>query len=204
MKTVNVTKSEMEFLNTLVSMLYAEPHFSDVDIRDIATKMKVKLPTAKGIMGSLVKKELIYSTDDFGGIIYLSESAWSIHPQWAEYARETIEQFEIVPPKPANETTPKPKQTPTPPQPEKQPKTVVSRKLNASTQLPGLVIGSMVSFPPASRHKLDVEKLTGEVVGIVIGNDEKEYARVKTENGLYWKAVKSITINQTKSPKKKK
>ena len=98
MKTIEVTNLEMQFLNALVNGLYAEAGFSDVDIEDIAKEMKVRIPEAKGVMGSLVKKGLLDPPDvDFGSIIFLAEQAYNLHPRWMEQSNGFgTEQVNIV------------------------------------------------------------------------------------------------------------
>ena len=96
MKKVVVTKNEKQFIDTLISMLYAEPGYSDVDVTDLAKKMKCGVGTVKGIMGSLVKKELIDEPDsDFGGIIYLANSLYHYHPEWKGAKWINVEDVEL-------------------------------------------------------------------------------------------------------------
>ena len=97
-KTIEVTKLEMQFLNALVKCLYAEAGFSDVDIKDISKEMKIRIPEAKGVMGSLVKKGLIEEPNsDFAGIIYLSYCAYNLHERWMEESNGFgVEQVKIV------------------------------------------------------------------------------------------------------------
>ena len=102
MKKITVTNLEMQFLTTLVKSLYAEPHFSDVEMVEIAQIMKITKSTAKGVLGSLVKKGIVYTDDDdFAGIVYLHDSAWEcLHPEWYKAAKEwnykLSEQAQIV------------------------------------------------------------------------------------------------------------
>ncbi len=98
MKKVDVTKNEKQFIDTLISLLYAEPGFSDIDVTDMAKKMKCGVGTVKGIMGSLVKKGLIEEPDsDFAGIIYLANSLYHYHPEWkGETWIENVESVELI------------------------------------------------------------------------------------------------------------
>jgi len=99
MKKVNVTRNEKQFIDTLISLLYAEAGFSDVDVTDMSRKMKAPVPTVKGVMGSLVKKGLVntYDDDGFEGIIYLDESLYHYHPTWkGETWNVNVEDVELV------------------------------------------------------------------------------------------------------------
>jgi hypothetical protein len=83
MKTVHVTPAEKFFIETLIKLLTAEAGFSDVDFTDMASEMKITQQSAKGLLGSLVKKGLCdIVPDDFAGIIFLSESLYHMHPEW--------------------------------------------------------------------------------------------------------------------------
>jgi hypothetical protein len=70
-------------------LLYAEPGFSDVDVNDMAQAMKIKVTTAKGVLGSLVKKRVLF-TDKCGSeydLIYLDDTYWDLHPKWKGVSR---------------------------------------------------------------------------------------------------------------------
>lgn len=79
------TDLEKQVIESLVSQLYAEPGFSDVDVHDISRDITT-LPTKiiRGVLGSLVKKGVIgIDTNDSGyDIIYLNQSHWYLHPEW--------------------------------------------------------------------------------------------------------------------------
>ena len=79
------TDLETQVIESLVSQLYAEPGFSDVDAKDISRDITT-LPTKiiRGVLGSLVKKGVItVDTNDSGyDIIYLNQSHWYLHPEW--------------------------------------------------------------------------------------------------------------------------
>lgn len=79
------TDLEKQVIESLVSQLYAEPGFSDVDVHDISRDITT-LPTkiVRGVLGSLVKKGVIgIETNDSGyDIIYLNQSHWYLHPEW--------------------------------------------------------------------------------------------------------------------------
>lgn len=94
---VELTSNENKVLNALVSLLSAEPGFSDIDTADLAKATKMKIDSVKGVVGSLVKKDLVFTaqTDTFGApqfeLIYLSPMAWSIHPNWKEESEFELE-----------------------------------------------------------------------------------------------------------------
>ena len=99
MKKVSVTKNEKQFIDALISLLYAELGFSDVTIPDMAVKMKCSCNHAKGTLGSLVKKGLIDAPDeDFSEIIFLSASLYHYHPEWREETNylENVESVELI------------------------------------------------------------------------------------------------------------
>lgn len=76
------TELERSFVIELISELYAEPHFSDVGVNEIAIHMDVTGNVCKGVLGSLVKKGIVHVSDDddFGGIVYLSQKYFHLHP----------------------------------------------------------------------------------------------------------------------------
>lgn len=88
---LDLTHLEKTFLEAFINDLYAEPGFSDINPKDMATAMKKNIKTVKGVMGSLVKKNIIWtmSAEDLGiprengPIIYLNESYYFLHPEWA-------------------------------------------------------------------------------------------------------------------------
>lgn len=85
MKNLNLTQLEEQVLNSLISQLYAEPGYSDVDANDIARDIKVDIKSVRGSVGSLVRKHII-GTDDNGEyvIIYLNEAYYYLHPEWSK------------------------------------------------------------------------------------------------------------------------
>jgi DNA-binding MarR family transcriptional regulator len=97
MKQQFITILEKQFIETLISLLYAEPGFSDVDISDISRIMNVSKNTCKGILGSLVKKGLCYviDDDDFSDIIYLDRCLYHLHPEWKHEVKNT-KQVELI------------------------------------------------------------------------------------------------------------
>ena len=81
---INTTQLENQILESLISLLYAEAGFSDVDAKDIADDIKVPIKTVRGALGSLVKKGIITIDDNGAGfeIIYLKSDHYYLHPEW--------------------------------------------------------------------------------------------------------------------------
>lgn len=94
---VELTSRENKLINALVSLLYAEPGFSDIDCADLAKATKMKVDEVKGLVGSLVKKELAFTAKtETGGdkeyeLVYLAPMAWSLHPSWKEESEFELE-----------------------------------------------------------------------------------------------------------------
>ena len=83
-KDLNLTQLESQVLGSLISQLYAEAGFSDVDAKDIARATKVDIKSVRGALGSLVRKDIIDIDGNDSGyqIIYLNKAYWTLHPQW--------------------------------------------------------------------------------------------------------------------------
>jgi DNA-binding MarR family transcriptional regulator len=80
---LHLTELEKLSLECLIEGLYAEPGFSDVDARDIATRIGRDIKSVRGALASLVKKDLIMIDDpnDSGyRIIYLNTDYYHLHP----------------------------------------------------------------------------------------------------------------------------
>lgn len=91
-KNLNLTELEEKVLTEFIDRLYAEPGFSDVDARDLSKGTNIDIKTIRGVLGSLVKKGIIYILDNESGfqIIYLKEAYYYIHPEWAEEVYESL------------------------------------------------------------------------------------------------------------------
>ena len=83
-KDLNLTQLEEQVLVSLISQLYAEAGYSDVDAKDIAQHIKVDIKSVRGALGSLVRKDIIDIDGNDSGyqIIYLNRAYWTLHPQW--------------------------------------------------------------------------------------------------------------------------
>jgi hypothetical protein len=84
MNEMNLTQLEEQVLQTLIDSLYAEPGFSDVDAKDIACDTGIDIKSVRGVLSSLVKKDIIEIIGNDSGyqIIYLNESHYHLHPRW--------------------------------------------------------------------------------------------------------------------------
>lgn len=80
------TELEKSFIKNFISLLYAEPGFSDVGIDELAPLMGITKPSCKGVLSSLVKKGIVYVDDHFASIIYLEPEYYHLHPadEWRE------------------------------------------------------------------------------------------------------------------------
>ena len=86
---LNLTELETKTLTTYVGCLYAEPGFSDVDVKDLSEVTGISTKSIRGALGSLVKKGVItVNTNDSGyDIIDLNVSYWHlVNESWAEEA----------------------------------------------------------------------------------------------------------------------
>jgi predicted transcriptional regulator len=83
-KDLNLTQLEEQVLVSLISQLYAEEGYSDVDAKDIAQNIKVDIKSVRGSLGSLVRKGIVGIDGNDSGyqIIYLNQKYWTLHPQW--------------------------------------------------------------------------------------------------------------------------
>ena len=87
---LNLTELETKTLQSLINGLYAEPGFSDVDAKDIATATGISTKVIRGALGSLVKKGIVW-IEDIGDyeIIHLNEQYWGlVNEEWASEARQ--------------------------------------------------------------------------------------------------------------------
>ena len=83
-KDLNLTQLESQVLGSLISQLYAEAGYSDVDAKDTTQHIKVYIKSVRGALGSLVRKDIIDIDGNDSGyqIIYLNQKYWTLHPQW--------------------------------------------------------------------------------------------------------------------------
>jgi len=92
---LNLTELESLTLNAFIRGLYAEPGFSDVDVNDLSSVLGIPTKVLRGVLGSLVKKGIIFIDENSGGcgydIIYMSEKYWYlVNEEWASEARVNL------------------------------------------------------------------------------------------------------------------
>ncbi len=94
-----LTSKEKIVLGRLIDALYAEPGFSDV-VSDELTGGELNSNAVRGVLSSLTEKGLVWSDIDAGyeidgeAIIYLDESGFCYHKEWAE--DEGIEYIDLA------------------------------------------------------------------------------------------------------------
>lgn len=91
---VTLTVSETLFLTETIRSLQAEEGYSDTTVGDVAKRMEVLLsitgftPKAKGILGSLVKKDVLWTEEYQNGFapkdyfLHLTQKWVTVHPDW--------------------------------------------------------------------------------------------------------------------------
>lgn len=85
MKKVIFTELEQKVLDCLISKLFAEEGFSDVSPKDISKSTEIIMKSLRGVLGSLVKKGVIFIDErEYGDehLIYLEEDFYYMHPRW--------------------------------------------------------------------------------------------------------------------------
>ena len=88
---LNLTILETNTLKTLIGGLYAEPGYSDVDVKDIAKDLGIDTKIIRGALGSLVKKGIVQveANDSKYDIIYLYPKYWGlVNESWEEASKE--------------------------------------------------------------------------------------------------------------------
>jgi DNA-binding MarR family transcriptional regulator len=86
---LNLTELETKTINTFVGCLYAEPGFSDVDVKDLSEVTGISTKSIRGALGSLVKKGVVTVNPNDSGydIIDLNVRYWHlVNESWAEEA----------------------------------------------------------------------------------------------------------------------
>lgn len=86
----NLTAMEAQVLESLISQLYAEPGFSDVDANDLSQDTGIPTRKIRGVLSSLVQKGYVFIDDPGAGfqIVYLCDEKHYLHPGWARYAEQ--------------------------------------------------------------------------------------------------------------------
>lgn len=83
-KKGELTELEGLFMNWLLKEgFYAETHFSDVVVGDIAVGLDLPVNTIKGVLGSLTKKDYTYTQDDSGyDIVYTTSKGYQLDDEY--------------------------------------------------------------------------------------------------------------------------
>jgi DNA-binding IscR family transcriptional regulator len=90
MNELNLTELESLTLTAFIKGLYAEPGFSDVDVNDLSSELEIPTKVLRGVLGSLVKKNIVSIEENGGGydIIHMREKYWYlVNEEWASEAR---------------------------------------------------------------------------------------------------------------------
>jgi hypothetical protein len=87
-----LTELESKTLTTFIGGLYAEPGFSDVDVNDLSSILGISTKVLRGVLGSLVKKGIVFVDENSGGcgydVIHMREKYWYlVNEEWASEAR---------------------------------------------------------------------------------------------------------------------
>ena len=82
---LHLTEMETSTMESLISLLYAEPGYSDVDAKDLSKDTGIPVNSIRGVLSSLTKKGLIAIDDNGAGfqIVYLMEQFYYLHPEWS-------------------------------------------------------------------------------------------------------------------------
>ena len=207
---VDVTNNEMIVIAAFMTLSHPkhEAGFSDFGVDEIAAETKKTKTSVKGIVSSLVKKEIfVVEPVDFPGLVYLHDNFFSYHPVWHTEADSrkqkdlTVNGKEVkrIPVKKETKTTakakPKAKAKATTTKktakasPKKAPKEKKGRKLvdhiielkSGSEKFPGVQAGAKVEFTVSSRSGKHAKKhLTGTVVWVRLDTKaNNEYVKIK-------------------------
>ena len=84
----NLTAMEAQVLESLISQLYAEPGFSDVDAKELSQITGISTRSIRGVLSSLVQKGYVFIDDPGAGvqIVYLAHEKYHLHPRWSKQA----------------------------------------------------------------------------------------------------------------------
>lgn len=82
----NLTAMETQVMESLISLLYAEAFFSDVDAKDLSQDTGIPTSKIRGVLSSLVQKGYVYIDDPGAGfqIVYLCKNKFYLHPEWSK------------------------------------------------------------------------------------------------------------------------
>ena len=87
----NLTAMEAEVMDSLISQLYAEAGFSDVDAKDLSKDTGIPTSKIRGVLSSLVQKGYVWIDDPGCGyqLVYLATEKYHLHPEWSKEAERS-------------------------------------------------------------------------------------------------------------------
>ena len=94
LKRIDLTVNESQTLEALINSMYAEYLFSDVDINDLSEITNIPTKKLRGVVSSLVKKNLVEK--EYNGeyvILYLTKIVAGYVPHWRDQAGEPVKLF---------------------------------------------------------------------------------------------------------------
>jgi hypothetical protein len=92
----NLTELETKVLNAVAGGMYAEWGYSDYGFAELSEELELSTKVLRGVVGSLVKKDLVRVEDDNQyDIIYLWNEAQGLVKHWVEENPE-LEAAEII------------------------------------------------------------------------------------------------------------
>jgi len=94
LKRIDLTVNEAKTIKSLIDSMYAEYMFSDVDINDLSEITNIPNKKLRGVVSSLVKKDLLEKYDNGEFIIlYLTKIVAGYVPHWRDQAGEPVKLF---------------------------------------------------------------------------------------------------------------
>lgn len=94
LKKIDLTVNEAQTLEALINSMYAEYNYSDVDINDLSQITNIPTKKLRGVVSSLIKKDLVEKYDNGEYVIlYLTEIVAGYVPEWREEAGEPVKLF---------------------------------------------------------------------------------------------------------------
>lgn len=95
LKRIDLTVNEATTLKALINNMFAEYNFSDVGINDLSRITKTPTKKLRGVVSSLVKKNLVEKEENDSGfiILYLTDLVAGYVEDWREEAGEPVKLF---------------------------------------------------------------------------------------------------------------
>lgn len=101
MYKIEVTKLEEKVIRAIANAMYGELGFSDVYASDIADEINISIKRVRGVVSSLIKKNLLHVDDnemfkiENEYVLYLDDSLYGLVPHWREYD-DNIKDVELI------------------------------------------------------------------------------------------------------------